>query len=356
MIVQRVMRHYFEVLARLPLPLPRLTPAPAPAPAPEKSPENTSFIRVNPIEIGQRRMNRMEGGFLKNAIASFTEKFQKEKDEIEKKCEISLKLDENQLPDHLNDIENRIETLQKYLTDSVNFLRPYDVRIGQETLKSLRDLLDNQRDTMIPKKKFTFKSRKRETDTKRTISTTDCVDGPISDLFSHDKVNCGFDNLSGQRLIKREEEIADNEVDVRRLRECQVFLIGCPSTVRFNRLRRCQVYCGPVKTSVFIDNCNECVFMLACQQLRLHSSVDSDFYLHVTSGPIIEDSTRIRVAPYNFTYPGIDVHFVASGLTKANNNWNLVNDFNWLAADMNSPNWQIIPDQERKDARSIDAN
>ena len=44
-------------------------------------------------------------------------------------------------------------------------------------------------------------------------------------------------------------------------------------------------------------------------QLRVHVTVDSIFYLHVTSRAIIEDCSHVKFAPYAWTYPGIQDHF-----------------------------------------------
>ena len=50
-------------------------------------------------------------------------------------------------------------------------------------------------------------------------------------------------------------------------------------------------------------------FPLLPFQLRVHVTVDSIFYLHVTSRAIIEDCSRVKFAPYAWTYPGIQDHF-----------------------------------------------
>ena len=44
-------------------------------------------------------------------------------------------------------------------------------------------------------------------------------------------------------------------------------------------------------------------------QLRVHTTVDSVFYLHVTSKAIIEDSSRLQFTPYNLSYPELEGHF-----------------------------------------------
>ena len=89
--------------------------------------------------------------------------------------------------------------------------------------------------------------------------------------------------------------------------------------------------------------------MVACQQLRTHETLNSDFYLHVTSKGIVEDCHRVRFAPYKFCYDNTDLDFMESGLSLDVNNWDKIDDFNWLSLDQASPNWSLLPENERLD-------
>ncbi|CAI9592299.1 unnamed protein product, partial [Staurois parvus] len=112
-------------------------------------------------------------------------------------------------------------------------------------------------------------------------------------------------------------------------------------------LSGCRVLCGPVSTSIFVDNCRDCLFAFPCQQLRTHTTRDSRFYLHVTSRAIIEDCTNLRFSPFTWSYPEILEDYRLSGLDRSRNNWDQVDDFNWLAMGVKSPNWSVIPEEER---------
>lgn len=114
-----------------------------------------------------------------------------------------------------------------------------------------------------------------------------------------------------------------------------------------NNLKHCIVLSGPVGTSIFIENCENCKFLLACQQLRLHSSKRCDIYLHVTSRAIIEDSNCIQFAPYHLFYDQCENDFHKAGLDLNINHWNTIDDFNWLATDKKSPNWDLLDEKNR---------
>lgn len=59
------------------------------------------------------------------------------------------------------------------------------------------------------------------------------------------------------------------------------------------KLVDCTICMGPTARSVFISDCVNCKLVLACQQLRVHTTTNSDFYLHVTSRAIIEDCSGL---------------------------------------------------------------
>lgn len=142
------------------------------------------------------------------------------------------------------------------------------------------------------------------------------------------------------------EQLSMKDAVFRDLKNCRLTLEGGANTMHLVSLVDCRILCGPVSTSIFVEKCSDCTFVVACQQLRIHSTTDCDFYLHVTSRAIIEDCERVRFAPFNWKYDGIDEHFKAVNLNINENNWSLVNDFNWLST-VPSPNWKVIDEEDR---------
>ena len=149
----------------------------------------------------------------------------------------------------------------------------------------------------------------------------------------------------GQEITRHETDLFQKDISFSNLQKCTLTLYGSPSALHLKKLESCQVFCGPVSGSVFIDDCKDCVFVFPCQQLRVHTTVRSKFYLHVTSRAIIEDCHELGFAQFNWKYDGIDGHFKASRLDKMKNNWQSVDDFNWLKTKEHSPNWYIISDK-----------
>lgn len=181
-------------------------------------------------------------------------------------------------------------------------------------------------------------------------SSSDTADAKPSTEQSEPMIlvsECGFTKRDNELLMLSTSDVEKKDVVLSSLTGCRVIIQGSPSTVHITLVRDCVILCGPTSGSVFVDDCQKCVIVVACQQLRVHRTQSTSFYLHVTSRAIIEDCSSVQFAPYNWTYMHLDEDFHKAGLDRMRNNWNAIDDFNWLAADKQSPNWSVID----KDAR-----
>lgn len=308
---------------------------------------------------------------LKNREAERQQNLQKKKDEYNLRLADNEKLDffntvfsekhlyisnlinnarnvkKERLPDHFNDISKEIALLQKYVATSNIFLRHYDLQKCQVIINELTAYTKSLENELLPKKKFTFKNKiKQEKNNLHTNSTQvkDAVD--FSPVYKLDENSCGYFNKSLEILKMADSEIFKKDVTLANLKNCTVYLVGSPSTLHLNHLVNCKVFCGPVSTSIFAENCETSLLVIACQQLRLHASKQVDIYLHVTSRAIMEDCTAVKIAPYKWKYPGIEKDFERSKLNIYVNNWRCIDDFNWLN-EKHSPNWQEIKEEDQ---------
>lgn len=112
------------------------------------------------------------------------------------------------------------------------------------------------------------------------------------------------------------------------------------------------MYTGPVIGSILIDDVEDCLLVVASHQIRIHRAKRSDFYLRVRSRPIIEDSNGVRFGPYCLDYGGIEQDLKTAGLDEETQSWANVDDFLWLRA-VQSPNWSVLPEEERLSSVSI---
>lgn len=87
------------------------------------------------------------------------------------------------------------------------------------------------------------------------------------------------------------------------------------------------VFIGPSCESVFLRDCCNCTFTVACKQLRTRDCHECRVNLYSLTDPVVEASTGLTFAPYNGAYAGLDAHFRAAALDPQRNRWRSVFDF-----------------------------
>merc|ERR1712139_711977 len=100
-------------------------------------------------------------------------------------------------------------------------------------------------------------------------------------------------------------ESRSSEADVLLLLLFQVFA---------DDLTNCKVYIGACGADVFIRNCTNCTFTIACKQLRMRDCSHDKIYLYSTTRPALEASHHMELAPFNGSYPRQKIHFKQAGL------------------------------------------
>ncbi|KAK1793740.1 hypothetical protein P4O66_001474 [Electrophorus voltai] len=304
-------------------------------------------------ELERRRNEKESQSVAEENVDYFTATFSAEKAAIEDLISSCANTDHEKATKMLEDATLKTQQLQKFLNDSVMFLTQYELRQAQASLQKLQGSVVERRAEVMPKKKFAFRSRTARTSqpsASMPVGDKDKTTYFVGNAAVHVRASaeqCGFSNVDSQVLIKRSEEIQQRDVLLSHLADCKVILYGSPNTLHIKNVRDCQILCGPVSSSVFVDECTGCTLVFACQQLRTHNTTATQVYLHVTSRAIIEDCHGVSFAPFNWTYQGMDNDFRVSGLDPKRNNWSQVDDFNWLASGTPSPNWTVIPESER---------
>lgn len=240
----------------------------------------------------------------------------------------------------ISDAIERYDELKQFINESSAYLPAYHQRVVQEAFKSLKTLIENNKRSLIPNAKISFDSNVIKSD---QIKDEECFDGMKTCVNANELSFCGLKNISNSPtpLMILPNEVNQKDLQLDNISGCKIEIYGGPNTIHISNLTNCKVYSGPASTSIFIQNCHDCIFQLACQQLRIHTSKNCHFYLHVTSRSIIEDSNHIRFAPYDWSYDQLNDHFELAKLNQKVNNWNKIDDFNWLSSEP-SPNWSFI--------------
>ncbi|KAF9136247.1 hypothetical protein BGW39_003692 [Mortierella sp. 14UC] len=332
---------------------------------------------------------------------NFRATFDPKRVEIERELAELPNVPKTQIQPAVDSLVQRIQLLEKSVTDNITILPPFDTRICLEAVKAASEKLSVLRGQLIPRPKFSFKSRKMvanpgspsslqvasataTTTSAAAVSTIDTSlfmtfeDRTGEYLFIGDlqvpttttATNTQTDTSSGPSAMAVDGEpiyLGGVQVDIpaapiaavekpkdvalTNLTDCTINLVHTLplGAIHIKNLKRCVLVIPPVSGSILLHDCEGCTLIGACHQSRMHTSTNMDIYLHVTSEPIIEDCTDMRFAPYPYQEvlptDQLLTLFVAAGLRPEKNLFDHVKDFNWLRQQQ-SPNWRLLGTSE----------
>jgi hypothetical protein len=273
---------------------------------------------------------------------NFDTQFTTMKKEMTEKLEQarSGKLSADELTTQFDYVIDLIPKMKSILVLSASSLNSYDLQQSQKYIDGIEQEVAKSKEELLPKKKFAFsKNKKKATSATTTENSNMTSNSSISS--SVDIIGKTVKDISDQILVYTQND----DFTFMNIKNSAVYIICVSTAVRIAQATNCKFYFGPVTGSVFIDKCDHCVFNVASRQIRIHTTQECDFYLNVQSRPTIEHCNGIRFAPYAFEYESRSSDFSNSGFNDKDNQWQDVQDFNWLKP--NSPNWSVIGEADR---------
>jgi hypothetical protein len=238
-----------------------------------------------------------------------------------KKALITSEGDKASVRGELENVLLDIGDMERLVAVSSFFLPTYNVQSAQESVSKLKDDVDAAVAELLPKNKFSFRSKnanvgeeaekKKEMPLARPVCVSDsrpnsCLDEISSLTISSNLSFQGIQDQHDSVLVRDAHDLEDREYMLSNLSNCKVYLKGKCRALFVNKLRNCQVYAGPVTGAVLVEDVDRSILMLASHQIRIHSTKYTDFYLRVRSRPIVENTRAVRFAPYAFRYSGIE--------------------------------------------------
>lgn len=114
--------------------------------------------------------------------------------------------------------------------------------------------------------------------------------------------------------------------------------------IQVDNVKNCRIFLGASASSIFLRNCEDCVFYTCSQQLRLRDCVRCDLYVFSYAEVHIELSNKVRLAPFRGGYPAQADHLKACKLNLTHNLWYDVFDHNDTLKT--KENWSLIDAKE----------
>ncbi|CAE8622755.1 unnamed protein product, partial [Polarella glacialis] len=168
---------------------------------------------------------------------------------------------------------------------------------------------------------------------------------------SFEQFKQGYDSLNPYLLMKRQGEVivrkpgslGGQQLNLDGLEDCEVYACDTTAQVFADYCKRCVVLIGPCESSVFVRDCEDCVFWMAVQQLRTNNCRRCTFFLYSKTEPIIETSEDLAFAPWTASYPGCRAQFEQTRFDPERNLWNGVFDF---TGKIGQSHWRILQADE----------
>ncbi len=230
-------------------------------------------------------------------------------------------LDRQLLPAVFAGLVEQVRALQASLTRATAFLAPYEIQKGQKEVAALEQVVRGSKTRLLPRREFSFeRSRARQVLDPGPAAAAAAVGAEATGTVAPGD---GEREKSGEHVVLGGG--SGNFVQLERYCDSTLHVAsGELFALKLARLRRCRVVCGPVRGSVFVENCSECVFVLCAAQLRVHDCQRSEFHVAVQSDPVIEDCSGLVFSPkYDCAVLGL-----ACALPEGPNKWANVRDFN----------------------------
>ncbi|XP_057379411.1 tubulin-specific chaperone C-like [Daphnia carinata] len=238
-----------------------------------------------------------------------------------------------------------LKNLTRFVSENAPSLPAYELRRAHSEITKLKTRILDIEEKTRRQGKFKFTRTRKE---KSTVGNTPpkCPEDKAKNVRVTEDLFPTLCNIKGETIIIDSQDSSNKDIWLDNLEKSTIIINGIPSALHVTHLNDCKVVGGPVQTSVFLEDCFRSTFVIGCQQMRIHKTKECDFYLHIGSRIIIEDCRACRFAPYHREYLGKAEEFNHAKLELAVNNWNSIDDFNWLSTEQ-SPNWSILPESER---------
>lgn len=282
--------------------------------------------------------------------------------------ETILSSSDNGTPSAINAMVQQITTAKSLLAAASDILPSYDIDKAQGVIVAYESKIQEKR-AGGGKKKFSFKSAAAVKSTSNapkpaaapvntspidaSLSTVK-IDPVLTETDEEIDPNRSVQKLSDQTIIIDAARLLDTDgpsqdqpgdFSLYKLSNCEVRLLGLTTALRLSHLTSCRIICAPTNGSIFVQHCKDITVISASRQIRIHDTFDSTFCIYTQSRPTIEHCKGLKFAPYNASHTEMDHWLEKCAFALERNEWENVQDFNWLRA--NSPNWSAVPVEDR---------
>jgi hypothetical protein len=129
-------------------------------------------------------------------------------------------------------------------------------------------------------------------------------------------------------LIKKPGDVDGQVFNIAECENSTLVVMDFTEQIQIDKCKNCRIFIGACASSIFIRDCEDCVFYTVCRQLRLRTVTGSKFYIYSMAEVHIEYSSNVQLAPFNGGYPEHAAHIKKANLNLEHNLWYDVFDHN----------------------------
>ena len=244
--------------------------------------------------------------------------------------------------DSLESITSKIKIYREEFYNVMEFLPGYDKLQYSKNYEDELEKVNNLKNKLFPKKKFAFSKANKKQNEKikeqeKKENEENSKKQEINEISETDLVIKDLNNCN--KKYTKEEIKGKNNILMENINNCDIYLLFDFKACYINNCSKCNIYLGSISGGTHITHCSESKIYLMTHQLRIHQTVKTHFYVFINSNPIIENSKENVFHPLKIKYDEYENNLKISGINENNNNWDKVQDFQWLKKDK-SPNFE----------------
>jgi Tubulin binding cofactor C len=145
-------------------------------------------------------------------------------------------------------------------------------------------------------------------------------------------------------LVKRPGEIDGQMFNISDCENVTIAIMDVTEQIQIDVVKQSRIFIGACTSSIFIRNCENCVFYTCCRQLRLRDVKNCIFYIYSMAEVHIEFTSDVKFASFNGGYPEHATHLAKATLNLNHNLWYDIFDHN--DPQKTNANWSLLPENE----------
>ena len=145
---------------------------------------------------------------------------------------------------------------------------------------------------------------------------------------------------SNINLTKNPGSVNGQPFDIIDCKNCSISIYDHCDQVQIDDVVDSNIFIGASCGSVFVRNCSNCIFTIACKQLRTRDCKECSMNLHCMTQPVIETSSGMKFGQLYVKDADHEKAIANAGLDLSVNQWSKVYDFN--DPSKTGENWSIV--------------